>query len=190
MVNVLSGGCRSADKQTSDYFRSFDEGESCSVPSYHMNRKEKEISDREQLISIINRGKFASIAMCRESEPYLITMNYGYDRERNALYFHCASKGLKLDFIRANPNVCATVIEDRGYKKGECDHAFRSVVLWGTMHLVEDLKEKKRAIDILLDHLEEDPDRIRQKSLKSDDAYQEVGILRLDIGEMTGKQGG
>jgi nitroimidazol reductase NimA-like FMN-containing flavoprotein (pyridoxamine 5'-phosphate oxidase superfamily) len=160
------------------------------MPTYHMNRKEKEISDPKQLVDIIQQGKFASMAMCREGEPYLVTMNYGYDRERSALYFHCASKGLKLDFIRANPKVCATVIEDRGYKAGECDHAFRSVVFWGTMHLVEDLQEKKRAIDVLLDHLEEQPDQVREKSLKSDDVYQKVGILRLDIEEMTGKQGG
>jgi nitroimidazol reductase NimA-like FMN-containing flavoprotein (pyridoxamine 5'-phosphate oxidase superfamily) len=160
------------------------------MPIYHMNRKEKEISGREQLIDIIQQGKYASIAMCREGEPYLVTMNYGYDRQRNALYFHCAQKGLKLDFIRANPNACATVIEDRGYKMGECDHAFRSVVFWGTMYLVEDLQEKKRAVEVLLNHLEEDPNRVRQKSLKSDDVYQEVGILRLDIDEMTGKQGG
>jgi hypothetical protein len=28
---------------------------------------------------------------------------------------------------------------------------------------------------------------IKEKSLKSDDAYEEVGILRLDITEITGK---
>ena len=156
----------------------------------HMNRSDKAIADQDVLADILKLGKYVTIAMCRENEPYLVTMNYGYDTEKHALYFHCAQKGLKLDFIRANPKVCATVIEDRGYKTGECDHAFRSVVFWGTMHLVEDLKEKKRAIDVLLDHLEEQPDQIRQKSLKSDDVYREVGILRLDINEMTGKQGG
>ncbi len=160
------------------------------MPTYHMNRKDKEITERGGLIDALKHGDYATIAMCRENEPYLVTMNYGHDTEKHALYFHCAQKGLKLDFIRANPKVCATVIEDRGYKTGECDHAFRSVVFWGSMHLVEDLKEKKRAIDVLLEHLEEQPDQIRQTSLKSDDVYQEVGILRLDINEMTGKQGG
>jgi len=160
------------------------------MPTYHMNRKEKEITDRGALIGILKQGKFASIGMCRGDEPYLVTMNYGYDQERNALYFHCALKGLKLDFVRSNPRVCGTVIEDRGYKIGECDQAYRSVVFWGSMYVVEDLQEKKRAIDVLLDHLEDDPDRVREKSLKSDDVYQKVGILRLDIDEMTGKQGG
>jgi nitroimidazol reductase NimA-like FMN-containing flavoprotein (pyridoxamine 5'-phosphate oxidase superfamily) len=160
------------------------------MAKYHMNRKDKEITERETLIDALKHGNYATIAMCRENEAYLVTMNYGYDTEKQTLYFHCAQRGLKLDFIKANPRVCATVIEDRGYKMGECDHAFRSVVFWGTMHEVENLREKKRAIDVLLDHLEEQPDQIRDKSLKSDDVYQEVGILRLDIREMTGKQGG
>ncbi len=160
----------------------------CSMAKYHMNRKDKEITEQSVLTEILSRGKFTSIAMCRENEPYLVTLNYGYNQKRNALYFHCALKGLKLDSIRANPRVCATVIEDRGYKMSECDHAYRSVVLWGTMYVVEGLQEKKLAIDVLLNHLENDPDRIREKSLKSDEVYEEVGILRLDIDEMTGKE--
>ncbi len=158
------------------------------MAKYHMNRKDKEIAERSGLIDVLKHGNYATIAMCRENEPYLVTMNYGYDEEEHVLYFHCAQRGLKLEFMRANPKVCATVIEDRGYKMGECDQAYRSVVFRGTMHTVEDLQEKKRAIDVLLNHLEDDPDRIREKSLKSDEVYEEVGILRLDIEEMTGKE--
>jgi nitroimidazol reductase NimA-like FMN-containing flavoprotein (pyridoxamine 5'-phosphate oxidase superfamily) len=154
-----------------------------------MNRKDKQITERRTLIEILRQGKFSSIAMCRGKEPYVVTMNYGYDEAKEALYFHCALKGLKLDFIKSNPKVCATVIEDRGYKLGECDHAYRSVVLWGTMHLVEESDEKKHALDVLLNHLENDPADIRERNLKSDEAYEKVGILRLNITEMTGKQG-
>jgi nitroimidazol reductase NimA-like FMN-containing flavoprotein (pyridoxamine 5'-phosphate oxidase superfamily) len=159
------------------------------MTKYHMNRKEKEITEQKVLTGILNRGKFSSIALCREGEPYIVTLNYGYDQDRNALYFHCAAKGLKMDFVEANPTACATVIEDLGYKIGECEHAYRSVVLWGRMHIVKELKEKKHAIDVLLAHLEDDPQLVKEKSIKSEEMYEKVGILRLDIEEMTGKQG-
>ena len=159
------------------------------MSKYHMHRKEKEITHSEELRHVLAHGKYAMVSMCRESEPYIVTMNYGFDEEKNTLYFHCALKGLKLDFIRANPRVCATVIEDRGYKKDECDHAYRSVVFWGQMTLVEELNEKKHAMEILHHHLEENPDPIRARNLPDDDAYRKVGILRLDIKEITGKQG-
>jgi nitroimidazol reductase NimA-like FMN-containing flavoprotein (pyridoxamine 5'-phosphate oxidase superfamily) len=156
---------------------------------YHMKRKEQEIADRDTLVDVLKRGKYAIIAMCRQGEPYIVTLNHGYDEKRNALYFHCALEGLKIDFIRDNPEVCATVIEDRGYRMGECEQAYRSVVLWGKMYVVDDLQEKKHGIDVLLKHLEDEPDQVRERSLKSDEAYQKVGILRLDVTEMSGKQG-
>ena len=156
---------------------------------YHMNRSEKEVTDRKVLIGILRKGKYATVAMCRNNEPYIVTMNYGYDEGRSALYFHCSLKGLKLDMIGQNPSVCASVIEDLGYKMGQCEQAYRSVVLWGKMSVVEDLQEKKRGIDVLLNHLEDEPDQVRERSLKSDEAYEELGILRLDVEEITGKQG-
>jgi len=159
------------------------------MTKYHMNKKEREITGKNVLIDMLRQGKYTTIAMCREDEPYIVTLSYGYDENRNALYFHCALKGLKLDFINHNPNVCATVIEDKGYKMGECDQAYRSVVFWGKMHIVEDPQEKKHGIDVLLNHLEYDPDKVRERSLKSEEEYEKVEILRLDIMEMTGKQG-
>jgi nitroimidazol reductase NimA-like FMN-containing flavoprotein (pyridoxamine 5'-phosphate oxidase superfamily) len=154
-----------------------------------MRRTEREIKDPDELAEVLSTGQYATIAMCRGNEPYVVTLNYGYDRAAHALYFHCAQKGLKLELIVQNPNVCGTVIQDLGYIHGECAHAYRSVVFWGEMRRVEDLEAKKRAMEILLDHLEDDPDPIRHKHLNEASAYERVGILRLDIGQITGKQG-
>lgn len=158
---------------------------------YHMNKKENEIKERRELKEIIRRGKYAVLSLCRENEPYILTMNYGYDLEKNSLYFHTSQKGLKIDFIRQNAYTCGTVIEDLGYKMGECDHAYRSVVFWGTLHVIEELEEKKEGMDILLHHLEDNPDEIKERLLKDDRIYEKrnMAILRLDIEEMTGKQG-
>ena len=159
------------------------------MTKYHMNKKEREITEQNVLAEILRQGKYAVISMCRDNEPYIVALSYGYDENKNALFFHCSPNGLKLDFIIQNPNVCATVIEDRGYKMGDCSHAYRSVVFWGKMHIIKDLQEKKHALNVLVNHLEDDPDKVKERSLKSDDVYGDVGILRLDITEMTGKQG-
>ncbi|MFH1336863.1 MAG: pyridoxamine 5'-phosphate oxidase family protein [Candidatus Zixiibacteriota bacterium] len=158
------------------------------MPKYHMRKKEREIIDKNLLSEILRNGKYVVISMCRDNEPYVVSLSYGYDEKQNAIFFHCSPQGLKLDFIRQNPSVCATVIEDRGYKMGDCSHAYRSVVFWGKMYRIDGLAEKKHAINVLLEHLEDEPDRIREKSLKSDEDYKEVGVLRLDITEMTGKK--
>jgi len=156
---------------------------------YHMRRTEREMADPEQIQDVLRGRKYVSLALCRENEPYIVTMNYGYDEAQRALYMHCAQEGLKLEFIAQNPTVCGTAIEDRGYLHGECSHAFQSVVFWGEMHVVEELEEKKHAMQVMLDHLEDDPDRVRAEQLKTDKAYERVAILRLDMHEISGKEG-
>lgn len=158
------------------------------MAKYHLNKKEREISDKKELLDILERGKYAAIAMCRSNEPYVVTLNYGFDRGKNALYFHTTQRGLKIEFIRENPLVCATVVEDRGYKMGECSHAYRSVVFWGKMSAVDDITEKKRGFDVLLHHLEENPGEVKERLLKDETRYRDVAILRLDIFDITGKK--
>jgi len=157
------------------------------MPRYHMRKGEREITEKNEVIEILKNGKFVSIAMCRDNEPYVVTLSYGYDQAKQALYFHAAVKGLKLDFIRANPNVCATVIEDNGYVVDECEQKYRSLVLWGKMFVVEEFDEQKYGINVLLNHLEKNPEPIYKRNIPDDTKFDKVSILRLDIEEMTGK---
>lgn len=159
------------------------------MPRYHMFKKERAVDDPDVQKTVLKQGKYTTIALCRGAEPYIVTMNYGYDEPKHALYFHCARRGLKIEFIKQNPAVCATVIEDRGYHMGACEHAYRSVVLWGNMSVIDDPEEKKHGLDILINHLEDHPDIVKKRTLKDDSVVENVGILRLDITEMTCKSG-
>lgn len=155
--------------------------------NYHMNKKDKEIKDENELSRILTNGKYAIVAMCRENEPYIVTLSYGFDETKKTLYFHSALKGLKIDFINDNANVCATVIEDKGYQLNDCEHLYSSVVMWGKMSLIMDLDEKKYAMDVLLNHLEENPEPIKARNFKNDEMYNKFALLKLEYTEMTGK---
>lgn len=159
------------------------------MSKYHMNKKDREITDKEEITRLLKNGKYAVIAMCRDNEPYIVTLSYGYDEGKNILFFHSASKGLKLDFIRENPNVCATIIEDRGYMKEKCEHHYSSIVLWGNMSIVEAIEEKKYAMEVLLNHLEEDPAPIKERNFKNEQIFNNFAILKLEIGELSAKKG-
>jgi len=152
-----------------------------------MRRIEKEISSQEELIGILKKGKYTIISLSKENEPYIVTLSYGYDESRHALYFHCAKEGQKIDFIKFNPNVCGTVIEENGYIDG-CGQAFRSVIYRGRMEIIETLEEKKKGLDILINHLERDPILIKNKFLNKDNSYEKLGMLRLDITDISGKE--
>ncbi|WP_455392792.1 pyridoxamine 5'-phosphate oxidase family protein [[Eubacterium] cellulosolvens] len=158
------------------------------MPKYHMRKSEREITDPQEILDIIRHGKFITIAMCRANEPYIVTLSYGFAEPKNSLYFHAATEGLKLEILRTNPEVCATVIEDLGYVETECEQHYKSAVIHGKMYMVAELAEKKYGLDILLNHLEKEPEPIKKRNVQDDSKYSKVTILRLDITEVTGKK--
>ena len=158
--------------------------------TFHPRRSDREITNRAELARILKGGKFAVIGMADGNEPYVVALSYGYDASPARLYAHCALEGLKLDFLARNENVCATVIEDHGYQEGQCEQLFTSLVIRGKMRLVTDLNEKKHGLEVLLHHLERDPDPIRARNIQDDRSYDKVGILCLDIESVSGKTNG
>jgi uncharacterized protein len=160
------------------------------MENYHLlNRPDRELKSESEINAVLEKGKFVVISMCRNNEPYIVTLSYGFDVKRNALYFHCAPKGLKLEFLNSNSKVCATVIEDGGYIEDECAHEYKTVVFWGNMHVVNELNEKKHGMDILLRHLEKQDSVINELKFKLEDRYLKMNVLRLDIGQIHGKAG-
>lgn len=158
--------------------------------TYHMLRSEKEISDPSAIERILINGKYASMALCDGDDPYIITLSYGYSPTEKVLYFHTAKKGRKLDIIAKNPRACATIIQDRGYLQGKCNHAYSSLVIHGSIRPVTDESEKIRALGLMIDHLEEDPGPVKERLLAKRKRIEEAEILRLDIEEVHGRSGG
>lgn len=160
------------------------------MQDYHMqNRPNREITNRPEIEGLLKNGKFCVIAMCKDNKPYVVSLSYGYDPVKNALYFHCAKQGLKMDFIAQNSEVCATIIEDGGYVITECAHNYKTVVFWGTLQIVPDIEEKKQGMRVLLNHLEGDAAIVETKFLKSVEQFSHMEILRLDIHQMHAKAG-
>lgn len=165
--------------------------------TYHVRRGDRELTDLADLEAILEQGRYATIAMARLShglaiiaaEPYLVTLSYGYDPDICALYFHTATEGLKHEFMKANPNVCATVVLDGGYVTGDCAHEYTSVVVRGRLGVVADRKEQAHGVRVLIEQQEEDPDAVRERQLADESAYETMSVLRLDIAEITGKRG-
>lgn len=158
------------------------------MEGYHpLRRKEKEIQDPDELKAILAGALYVTLAMCRGDEPYLVTLSPGYDRERNALYFHCAREGKKIDILKANGRVWGQAILDRGYSHGHCDHLFDSVQFAGRVRFVDDPAEKRLALGVMIRQLERDPQAVAAAQV-TDDSVARVCIGRVDIDFMSGKR--
>jgi hypothetical protein len=160
------------------------------MQSYHMFKTEKEVKDPSVMEGLLGTCRWMSIALSGPEGPYIITLSYGYDNERTALYFHTARSGLKLEMLRKDPRACGTIIEDLGYLHGKCSHAYRSLVIFGRMSFVDSPEEVAHAFDVLLNHQEREPGEMKREFLGNEGATRSAQLLRFDIESMRCKQGG
>ena len=153
--------------------------------SFHVRRKDREITDPDELRQVLKTTSYVTVALCMEDEPYLVSLSHGYDEAKNCLYFHCAPEGKKLVYLKANNKVWGQSVLDFGVTE-ECDYAYTSVHFSGRMFLVEDLLEKQHAIELL----------VRQVSLKPEEKLvkikpeklEKTTIGRINIEYISGKK--
>ena len=79
-----------------------------------LTRREREITDIEEIIKILEKENIIHIGLVDGDEPYIVPMNYGFTMEDGKLtiYLHGATEGKKLDLIRANPKVFFSIESD------------------------------------------------------------------------------
>lgn len=154
---------------------------------YHLRRSEKMIHDDRELLKLLQKQQIMTLAMARENIPYLVAMNYVYDETENCLYFHCAKKGKKIEFLDANPLVWGQILEDRGYIDGKCDYAFRSIHFEGSVEFLTEVEDKRKALLRLIDHFEQNPEEMRKKCIQENQLARTL-VGKIIIKGMSGKK--
>ncbi len=153
-----------------------------------MRRKDKEITDRGKMEEILHKALVCRIALSENNMPYIVPVNYGY--AENTLYFHSTPEGKKIQMLRSNNNVYFEVDVDARLIKdasSPCSGTmqYRSVMGKGKAFFIDDAAEKKKVLDIIMNHyLEGTEFEYEEKSFKK------VLLIKIEISEMTGKISG
>jgi nitroimidazol reductase NimA-like FMN-containing flavoprotein (pyridoxamine 5'-phosphate oxidase superfamily) len=152
-----------------------------------MRRKEKEITDRKEMVRILTEAKYVTVAMTDVDGPYLATLTHAYDPAKNAIYFHCASDGRKVDVLRRDNRVWGQALIDRGYVTGKCDHLYETTQFKGRVAFLDDPDEKRHALETMIRKNEKDPETVIKDQVTDKSVYR-VNIGRIDIEFMSGKR--
>ncbi len=151
-----------------------------------MRRKEKAITDKAAMESIILKSSVCRLALSEENCPYIVPLCFGY--EDDTLYFHSAREGRKLDILRKNNKVCFEF--DIDHEIVEADDAckwtmkYHSVIGIGKGSIIEDLESKRKAFNIIMQHYSRNSYEYPDKTIKK------IVIIKVKIAYMTGKRSG
>ena len=152
-----------------------------------MTKRERQVTDPEQILHILDTGKVVHLGLSVNDEPYVVPMNYGYTMEdgKLTLYLHSAVRGKKLEMIQANSKVFFEIDCDRMPFEGRvpCQYGmvYSSIMGRGTATLVEDAEAKKQAMTILM------KTQTGKDFSFNDRLVSIVTVIRIDVSEYTAK---
>lgn len=152
-----------------------------------IRRKEKAITDEKIMKKILSEVAYVTIALCKDNQPYLVSLSHGYDPDKNCIYFHCASEGKKIEYLEENNVVWGQAIIDQGYVQGACDHLYATTQFKGKVTFIDDFEEKKEALTNMVHKLDKNPDAVIYKQL-TQQSVTKITIGRIDIDYLSGKE--
>ena len=171
-----------------------------------MRRKDREMS-REYGLKVIDRSKYGVVSMIEENnEPYGIPLSI--IREVNTLYFHSAKDGKKVKTLKDNPKVSIafigeveipenfTVEELNEMAKDESKAVlfissvftteYESVVIKGKVKLVEDEKEKIKAMKLICEKYT--PSKMQYFYMAIKAGLNRTNVYMVEIEDITSKR--
>jgi len=135
-------------------------------------------------MEIVSNSLICRLGIFDDEYPYIVPLNYGY--YNNALYFHCASEGKKIELLRKNNKVCFEIEQSSEIIKDpvSCNWTMKycSVIGYGIIEIVSDHESKKQGLDIIMRHYGKNDNAYKQKVIE------EMLILKLNIISLQAKK--
>lgn len=150
-----------------------------------MRRKKQMLSERE-CIEILEKGTAGVLALSGDDDyPYAVPISYVYYNSK--LFFHGAKSGHKIDAIKRCGKVSFCVIDQDHIVPEEYTTYFRSVIVFGEIHIMEDEKEMKDAIRRLaVKYHPNDMEANRNTAI--DREWKPLCMIELSIEHLSGKE--
>ena len=150
-----------------------------------MRRAKSECNEPAFFDEVFTAADELFLAMHDGDYPYVLPLNFV--RQGQSLYLHCAHEGRKLEILRKNPRACFSVQTDMEMVSSPraCGWGmtYRSVLLFGTISVVESDEEKGESMTALMKKCA-GPDF---SHVFTPPELASVTVLRLDWDERTGK---
>lgn len=148
-------------------------------------RRNKQQLTPEECQNILDKSTSGVLSLIGDGGyPYGVPMSYVYHNGK--IFFHSATTGHKIDAIGTEEKCSFTIIAQDDIHNEEYTTYFRSVIVFGRIHIIEDEAEKLAALRSLGERYNPNDNAGLQREI--DKGFSHLHILRLDIEHISGKE--
>ncbi|WP_018962808.1 pyridoxamine 5'-phosphate oxidase family protein [Coprothermobacter platensis] len=154
-----------------------------------MRRIDREVTDPARIDEIIRICDCCRLGMVDKDSVYIVPLNFGFKNEngKRIFYFHGAKEGKKMELVKLNPLVGFEMDTNHRISVGKnaCDYSFlySSVIGKGVVTLVEDVQEKRNALNLIMQHYSG-----RNNWTFHPEALEKIAVMKLEVTELSCKE--
>lgn len=150
-----------------------------------MRRIRQKLSE-EETNDILIRETSGVLALLGDNDyPYAVPLSYVYSDGK--LYFHSAKTGHKIDAIAKHPKASFCIISQDKVVPEKYTSYFKSVIVFGKIHMISSEDELCRAIELLaLKYNPADSKEIRAEAIERE--IPRMSMFVLEAENITGKK--
>ncbi|MDO5576891.1 MAG: pyridoxamine 5'-phosphate oxidase family protein [Fibrobacter sp.] len=147
---------------------------------YFANRK---MTD-EKAEKFLLENRIASLAVNGdEGKPYVVPVHYIY--LNNAIYFHSAKYGYKMDALKKDNRVCMSIVGETAVINEKYTASFESVIVEGKAVFVEDNTEREQVLKEMIRRWTGGFDEVGQQMI--DKTIGRTAVVKIVIDTISGK---
>lgn len=147
-------------------------------------RRQDRLLEQEAAVKLLRMGEYGVLSLCGADGAYGVPLSYAWDAEE-AIYFHCAPEGEKLEHIKHNPNVSFAIVGHTHVLSAKFTTEYESLILKGVAEVVENEAERMAALELILDKYSPEDKAVGMKYAEK--SFNKTTILRLTIQTVSGK---
>ena len=154
-------------------------------PPVHAVRRKDRVIPHEQCLALLARCEYGVLAVTgRDGWPYAVPLSYVF--MDNAIYFHCAFSGHKLDNIAWDNRACFTVVgATQPVYVNDYSTYYESVIVRGRAVQVTGEQERRRSLRLLAEkYLPEYIDKFEENMQHSE---KRTAVYKITVEQVTGK---
>jgi len=149
---------------------------------HKIRRADRALSENETRV-ILQQGEYGVLSTASaDGQPYGVPLHYCYVND--AIYFHCAVEGQKMENIKTNNKVSFTVVGKTEVLPDKFTSKYESAIVFGKATEAVGSEKQKALIEVLKKYSPGHMESGMQMIEKSED---KVRVYKIPIEALTGK---
>ncbi|MFO8060133.1 MAG: pyridoxamine 5'-phosphate oxidase family protein [Bacillota bacterium] len=152
----------------------------------HRMRRSDRAMTESAAWQFLQEQQVGRLGLISDEEPYIVPLNYVV--LDNSIYFHSAREGRKMEALQQSSRVCFLVDQLISISSAQraCDFAafYRSVMVRGTAHLIEDADRKMQILNALTRKYAQD----QAFAPAAAEAVMPTAVVQIRVDSITGKE--